>query len=172
MAAMGPADVTPNRARGDQLLAAARDTVASAPFCCAATPSEAGGVNVRVVGPIPGVSGDEDWTIWFSTLRSSRKAADIRRSGRLTLAYQRDLSYVALIGRPALFEDRAEIRRRWLESWRVYYPRGPDDPDLIFVRMNVDRIELCVPGVSPEPFGSHYSVVERDADRSWKVVSD
>jgi hypothetical protein len=40
------------------------------------------------------------------------------------------------------------------------------------VRMNVDRIELCVRGVTPEPFGSRYSVIERGDDRSWKVVSD
>jgi hypothetical protein len=49
---------------------------------------------------------------------------------------------------------------------------GPDDPDTIFVRMNVGRIELCVRGVTPEPFGLRPSVIERGDDRSWKVVSD
>jgi hypothetical protein len=38
--------------------------------------------------------------------------------------------------------------------------------------MNVDRIELCVCGVTPEPFGSRYSVIERGDDRSSKIVSD
>jgi len=166
--------VAKDTTRVDQLLAAARDTVARTPFCWAATPSEDGGVNVRFVGPIPGAQGDEDWTIWFSTLRNSRKAADIRRSGRITLGFQHppDLSYVALIGRAALFEDRAEIRRRWLENWRVYYPGGPDDPELVFVRIYVDRIELCVRGVTAEPFGSRHSIIERGAERRWKLVSD
>jgi general stress protein 26 len=79
---------------------------------------------------------------------------------------------VPLIGGAALIEDRCEIRRRRLEKWRLYFPGGPDDPDTIFVRMNVDRIELCVRGVTPEPFGSRPSVIERGDGRAWKIVSD
>jgi general stress protein 26 len=156
----------------DRLLAAARATMAKVNDCWAATPSEDGGVSVRVVGPILPVHGEEDWTIWFATRRSSRKAAEIRRAGRVTLGYQYhpDRAYVALIGRAVLVEDRSEIRGRWLENWRVYFPGGPDNPDTIFVRISVDRIELCVPGITPEPFGSRYSVVERDAERRWNVA--
>ena len=175
MVTSAPGDVTmTSMARVDQLLAAAKDTMASVPYCWAATASEDGGINVRLVGPIPGVSGEEDWTIWFTTGRSSRKAAEIRRAGRLTLCYQRvpDSAYVALIGRAALVEDKVEIRRRWREEWRLYFSGGPDDPEVIFVKINVDRIELCVPGVTPDPFGSRHSVVGRDAERKWKIASD
>jgi general stress protein 26 len=178
MMANAPADaMMTSIARVDRLLTAARDTMARVTYCWAATPSEDGGVNVRVVGPIPGVSGEEDLTIWFVTSDGSRKAADIRRAGRLTLGYQHHPDrgpddYVALVGRAALVEDRSEIRDRWLEKWRLFFPGGPDDPDVIFVRMNVDRIELCVRDVTPEPFGSRYSAIERGDDRSWKIVSD
>jgi general stress protein 26 len=170
-----PADFTTTGVdRVNQLLAAAGDTMAKVTDCWAVTPSQHGGVNVRVVGPIPGVPGEEDWTVWFATRRSSRKAMDIQRSGLLTLGYQHhhDRAYVALIGGAALIEDRCEIRSRWIEKWRLFFPGGPDDPDTIFVRMNADRIELCVRGVTPEPFGSRPSVIERDDDRSWRVVSD
>jgi general stress protein 26 len=170
-----PGAITPaSSARVNLLLNAARDTVAKVADCWAATSSETGGVNVRVVGPIAGVPGEEDWTIWFTTWRASRKAADIRRSGLITLGYQYhpERAYVALIGGAALIEDRREIRERWRESWRLYFAGGPDDPNTIFVRMNTHRIELCVPGVSPEPFGSRPSVIERGDDRSWRIVSD
>jgi general stress protein 26 len=178
MMANAPADLTiTSMARVDRLLTAARDTMARVTYCWAATPSGDGGVNLRLVGPIPAVSGEEDWTIWFVTSGGSRKAADIRRAGRLTLGYQHRPDrapddYVALIGRAALVEDRSEIRGRWLERWRLYFPGGPDDPDTIFVRMNVERIELCVRGVTAEPFGSRHSVLERGDGRSWKIVSD
>jgi general stress protein 26 len=169
-----PADLTiTSMARVDRLLTAARDTMARVTYCWAATLSGDGGVNLRLVGPIPGVSGEEDWTIWFVTSGGSRKAADIRRAGRLTLGYQHAPDdYVALICRAALVEDRSEIRGRWLERWRLYFPAGPDDPDTIFVRMNVERIELCVRGATAEPFGSRHSVIERGDGRSWKIVSD
>lgn len=167
-------DITARPDRVDQLLAAARETMAKVADCWAATPSEDGGVNVRVVGPIPGVPGEDDWTIWFATRRSSRKAADIRRSGLLTLGYQHhpDRAYVALLGEAALIDDRSEIHRRWLEKWRLFFPGGPDDPDTIFVRTDINRIELCVRGVTPNPFGSRPSVIVRADDRSWEVASD
>jgi general stress protein 26 len=156
----------------DRLLAAARATMAKVADCWAATPSEDGGISLRVVGPILPVHGEEDWTIWFTTRRSSRKAAEIRRAGRVTLGYQHhpERAYVVLIGRAVLVEDRSEIRSRWLESWRLYFPGGPDDPDTIFVKISVDRIELCVPGITPEPYGSRYAAVERDAERRWNVI--
>ena len=66
MMANAPADVTmTGTARADRLLTAAADTMAKVADCWAATPSEDGGINVRVVGPIPGVPGEEDWTIWL-----------------------------------------------------------------------------------------------------------
>lgn len=165
---------TTSMARVDQLLAAAGAIKAKVADCWCVTLSEDGGVNVRVVGPIPGVSGEEDWTVWFVTRRSSRKAADIRRCGRLSLGYQHhpDRACVALIGRAALIEDKEEIRSRWIEGWRLYFPGGPDDPDIVLVRVDVDRIELCVQGVTPEPFGTRHSAVARDAQRRWRVVSD
>ena len=173
--AVSTADVpTTSMARVDQLLAAARAIKTKVADCWCATLSEDGGVNVRVVGPIRGVSGQEDWTVWFLTRRSSRKAADIRRNGRLSLGYQHhpDRAYVTLIGRAALIEDKDEIRSRWIEGWRLHFPGGPDDPDIVFVKVDVDRIELCVQGVTPEPFGTRHSAVARDAQRRWTVVSD
>ncbi len=72
MIANAPADVTvSSMARVNQLLTAAGDTMAKVADCWAATPSEDGGVNVRVVGPIPGVPGEEEWTIWFATRLSA-----------------------------------------------------------------------------------------------------
>jgi general stress protein 26 len=158
----------------ERLLAAARATMAKVTDCWAATPSLDGGVNVRVVVPIASIPGEEDWTIWFATSARSRKVAEIRRAGRLTLGYQHhpDRAYVALIGRAALVDDRRQIRGRWREEWRPYFPGGPEDPVLIFVRLGVDRIELCVPGVTPEPFGSRHAAIERDAERRWRRVAD
>jgi hypothetical protein len=40
----------------------------------------------------------------------------------------------------------------------------------VLVRLEVERIELCVPGITPEPFGSRYLALERGATRPWHVV--
>jgi general stress protein 26 len=158
----------------ERLLAAAQATMAKVRDCWLATAAQGGGVSVRVVSPIPGVFREEDWTIWFVTRRGSRKAAEIELTGRLALGYQYhpDRAYVSALGRAALVDDRSIIRDRWSEKFRPHFPDGPENSDAIFVRVNVDRIELCVRGVSPEPFGSRHSVIERDDERGWKIVSD
>ena len=155
------------------LLAAARKTIAKVTDWWAATPAADGGVNVRVVVPIPGLPGEDAWTKWFTTRGSSRKAKDIRRSGRITLGCQHppERAYVALQGRASLVVDRAMIHSRWSERWRTYFPGGPDDPDTVFVKVETDRIELCVPGSTPEPFGIRHAALERGAS-GWRIVDE
>jgi general stress protein 26 len=155
------------------LLAAARATVAETIDCWVMTPSASGGVHARVVQPIAAAPDDEDWTISFVASARSRKAAEIERAGRLTLGYQHaNRSYVALYGRATRLVERSAIRARWREAWRVHFPGGPEDPDLMIVRLAADRIELCIRGVTPEPFGSRYAVLARDAAGAWTIVAN
>jgi general stress protein 26 len=48
----------------------------------------------------------DEWTIWFLTSNASRKAADIRHDGRVTVGYQHDpdSAYVALVGDATIVE--------------------------------------------------------------------
>lgn len=155
------------------LLAAAQKTMAKVIDWWAATPAANGGVNVRVVVPIPGLPGGDVFTTWFTTRGSSRKADDVRRSGRITVGCQHppERAYVALQGRAFLVEDRAMIHSRWNERWRMYFPGGPDDPDTVLVKVEADRIELCVPGSTPEPFGIRHAALERAAS-GWRLVDE
>jgi pyridoxamine 5'-phosphate oxidase like protein len=83
----------------------------------------------------------------------------------------RDDAYVTFVGWAALVEDRSEIRSRWQETWNAYFPSGKEDPNAIFIRVEVDQIELWVRGVTPEPFGLRPSVLHRDSANCWNVVS-
>jgi general stress protein 26 len=155
----------------DRLLKATRQTMAKVRDCWAATPAADGGVSARIVQPIDVAPDDEDWTISFITGARTRKAAEIARAGRMTLCYQHHpgRSYVALSGRAAVVAERSAIGARWREPWRLFFPGGPEDPDLVLVRLAVDRIELCVPGVSPEPFGIRYAALTRDSAGMWRT---
>lgn len=159
--------------RVHQLLAAARETMRKARYCWAVTTSENGGANARPMGRIPGRPGEDEWTVWFLTSGDSRKAAEIRRDPRITITYQldSDSAYVTLVGNAALVADRSEIRNRWDQRWNVYVPSGANDPNAVFIRIEVDRIELWVLGVTPEPFGLRGSVLHRDSANRWSVVS-
>src|SRR5262249_13758511 len=128
--------------RIEDLLEAARRTIAAVRYCWAVTPAAEGGANARIV--LPFADGDDAWTRWFLTNRTSRKAAEIRRAGSLTLAYQHDPSdaYVALAGPAMLVEDEAALRRLWKPEWDVFFPAGFAAAQMVPVRVAGERIEI------------------------------
>ena len=155
----------------DRILAVARNTMAQVTNCWLVTIGQHGEPNARVVSPIPGVEGEEEWTIWFLTSRGSRKVADIRRDDRITIGYQHDpdSAYVVLAGRGTISEDRSEIARRWNQSWNRVFPAGAEDSDALFIKGKIDRIELwnLAQKVTPAPFGKRPAILLRDATRAW-----
>jgi general stress protein 26 len=159
----------------DRLLATARETIAKARYCWAVTVAERGGANARPMGQLPHVPGEDEWTKWFLTNGGSRKAAEIRRTSRITLVYQResDDAYITLMGHAVLVDDPSAVRSRWQKRYNDYFPNEPDPerPNALFFGLDANRIELWVRGVTPEPFGLTTTVLERDSARQWKIVS-
>jgi general stress protein 26 len=156
----------------ERLLAAARDTVAAVPFCWVVTAADDGGAHARVVKAQPGSAGEEFWTRWFLTPRVGRKAAEIRRAGRVTLAYQHDSgeAYVALAGPAALIDDREAVESRFRGS--IYDdPEGVVAARLIAVRVTADHLELHVRGVTAEPWGRGRTLLDRNPDGNWRFAA-
>ena len=170
MASPAPSD-TQQQGQIARLLAAARDTVAAVPFCWVVTAADDGGAHARVVKAQPGNAGEEFWTRWFLTPRVGRKAAEIRRAGRVTLAYQHDSgnAYVALAGPAALIDDREAVESRFRGS--VYDdPEGVVAATLIAVRITADHLELHARGVTAEPWGRGRTLLDRNPDGSWHLA--
>jgi len=157
-----------------RLLTAARDAISAVPICWVATPSEDGRcANVRAVRDCTGDGGEADaWTRWFLARPDSRKAAEIRRTGRATLAYQHGSgdAYVTLCGRAELVADRQEVEARLRRT--VDDPAGPLAAKLVAVRVTVDRVEVHVRGVTAEPWGQGRTLLERDADGAWRLLPE
>jgi general stress protein 26 len=156
----------------ERLLTAAKDTMAKAKFCWAVTTAENGQANARPMGRIPSAPGDDAWIVWFMTRRTSRKALEIGRAGRLTVVFQHDAddSYVTLIGRSEIITDRAVIRPRWQKDWNLFFADGAEDENAVLVRTEAMRLELWVRGVTAEPFGARTTILERDESREWREV--
>jgi general stress protein 26 len=152
-----------------KLLAAARDTIAQVPFCWVITTTEDGGANARVVKAQRGDADEDFWTRWFLTPRVGRKAGEIRRAGRVTLAYQHESgeAYVAVSGPAELVDDQDAVDRRFRGS--VYDdPEGKVAAMLIAVRVRIEHIELHVRGVTAEPWGRGRTLLDRDPDGIWR----
>jgi general stress protein 26 len=160
-------------AEGDvqRILAAAHDTIREVPFFWVITAAEGGGANARVVNAQSGGDDEEFWVRWFLTPRTGRKAIEIGRSRRATLAYQHDSrnAYVTLIGPAELIDDGAEVRSRFRGS-QFDDPEGRVAASLIAVRVIAERIELHVRGVTAEPWGRGRTTLERDSSGRWRLL--
>jgi general stress protein 26 len=159
------------KAQLDRLLAAACNTIVEVPFLWVVTAAEDGIANARVVKAQGGRAGEDFWTRWFLTPRIGRKAAEIRRAGRVTLAYQQSSgeAYVALSGRAELIDDRAEVDTRFRGS-PYDDPEGLVRSSLIAVRVVVNHLELHVRGVTAEPWGRGRTLLDRDAEGNWHLA--
>jgi general stress protein 26 len=82
-----------------------------------------------------------------------------------------DDAFVALIGKAVLIENASEVRQLWKEAYSAYFPAERDRANAAFVRVDVDRMELWVRGLTPEPFGLHPTTLERGADGVWRLTS-
>lgn len=153
-----------------ELLAGAARTMASVPYCWLVTTAD-GAVDTRPMGRLPPEAGEDALTIRFVTDDRSRKAAAIKRDGAVVVIFENQASdaYVAVTGRATLQEDRSEVRRRWKRGYDLYFPSDDDRAHAAFVEVAIERLELWIRGVTPEPFGMKTTVIERDGD-GWRTA--
>jgi general stress protein 26 len=154
----------------ERLLELARKLIDELTFCAAVTQGEDGDLNARIVQPL---RMRDDWTVDVLTNLRCRKVREIQRTGRMTLLYQHDAdkSYVTLIGRAEIVEDRELKRAIWQPGHDRWNPGGPEDPATVFARLVPDRIELwsAVHDVIPEPHGYSAAVLLRNGS-GWSYA--
>jgi general stress protein 26 len=152
-----------------RLLAGAAKTIAGIRYCWLVTEAKNGGLNARPMGRL---LTENDWIIRFVTDGRSRKAFDLRHAAEVGLIFQyADDAFVALIGKGILVENASEVRQLWKEAYSAYFPGEQDPTNAAFVQVEVDRMELWIRGVTPEPFGLHPTTLKRGADGVWRLTS-
>jgi general stress protein 26 len=155
-----------------QFLSAARATIGEVSICWLATRSLQGGTNARAVNTSAGPPGSDEWTRRILVRKSSRKVAELRAAPLVTLAYQHASGerYIALIGRATIVEDLAEMRSLWPSDLDRHFPPGFADANMIVIRVDIDRIEVHIRGLTPEPFGAGRTLLERQSTGAWRFI--
>ncbi len=169
---MSRAEDERDAAEVSRFLAGAAKAIAGMRYCWLMTAAETGGATVRPMGLLPRDPDENEWKIRFLTGGRSRKASDIRRTGKVTVIFQRDAddAYVTLAGTASLRDDASEVRRRWKNAYNVYFPTEQDRANAAFVEIDAERLELWIRGVTPEPFGLYPTILERNASGNWRLV--
>jgi general stress protein 26 len=156
----------------ERMLAGARNIVASVQYCWLVSPSDES-VRARPMGRLLPREHDDDWTIRFLTDLRSRKIADLRHTSTVGLIFQDDGdgAFANFTGAARLIEDVSEIRAFWKEAYARYFPTEKDRANASFIEVRIERMELWIRGVTPEPFGLHATILQRDPKGAWYWVT-
>ena len=82
-------------------------------------------------------------TLWFMTRKGSPKLSEISEQTQVLLAYSepKDQNYVSVRGKARIATDPAKINELWSEAARVWFPKGPTDPDIVLLAVEIESAE-------------------------------
>ena len=85
---------------------------------------------------------DENTDLWLFTSRDSAKVREIEADARVQVLGQNGwTSCVVLVGQAHVVEDRALIRDMWKPAFKVWFPGGAEDPDIVLLHIKGERAE-------------------------------
>jgi general stress protein 26 len=156
-----------------RMLAGARKIVTGVQYCWLVSRRDES-VRARPMGRLLPSEDDDNWIIRFLTNRRSRKVADLRQTSTVGLIFQNDGddAFASLTGAARLIEDVSEIRALWNEDAHArYFPTAKDRANACFIEVRIERMELWIRGVTPEPFGLQATILQRDPKGAWYWVT-
>jgi general stress protein 26 len=142
-------------------------------YCWLATTDASGEAHLRPMGRTPPVRGDEAWRLRFIADGRTRKVADIARNAALSITAQRDAddAYLALRGKGEIGLGARRDARLWRDAYDAYFPGEDDREHAAFLEVRVDRIDLWMRSVTPEPFGLRAVTLTRDDAEVWRRIA-
>ena len=86
---------------------------------------------------------DFDGDLWFFTDADSGKVYEIGRENHVNISYADPSGnrYVSVTGTASVVRDQAKIKELWNPLHKAWFPKGPDDPNLTLVKVDVAQAE-------------------------------
>ena len=95
-----------------------------------------GGVDFLHARPMEIAHASPDCHVWFFTDTQSPKTREIRQEDSVLLTFQKDhQKYLSIAGTADLVTDRTLIQSFWKEPFRVWFPEGINDPNLMLMHI-------------------------------------
>ena len=77
---------------------------------------------------------EDNGQLWFFTKKTGRLAEEIAENPMVLLALQEERSYyLSLRGIASKVSDKAKIKELFSEPYKVWFPGGVEDPDLLLI---------------------------------------
>jgi len=85
--------------------------------------------------------GDDD--LWFMTEASAAKLIDLAKNPNVLIDFSNEASnrYVSIRGIATPFRNPTKARELWNVHTEAWFPNGPEDPDLVLLRVSPQSAE-------------------------------
>lgn len=106
--------------------------------------------------PLAALSYQSDEELWFFTKVDSAKVREVEQDVHVSVAYADTAknNYVAVAGTAEIVRDKAKAEELWTPFARAWFPEGMDDPELVLLRVRMQRAEYWQsPGKAAYLFG-------------------
>lgn len=84
---------------------------------------------------------DADDDVWFVTKLGSGKVAEILKDSHVCVTFQDGARYLSLTGAAVVVYDSDRVEQLWKERWRVWFPGGPGDPQIVLLHVKAESGE-------------------------------
>jgi len=79
---------------------------------------------------------DGDGRLYFVTDKHSVKVDEMQADNTVAVTMQDKGKFVSLSGHASMVDDRAKLAELWKTDWKVWFPKGKDDPNLMLVAID------------------------------------
>jgi len=86
--------------------------------------------------PMALAQAEPNGTLWFVSDRHSGKVDELDHDAHVAVTMQSKMKFVSLSGRAAVVDDRAKLAALWKVEWKVWFPGGKDDPNIVLLKVD------------------------------------
>lgn len=118
-----------------------RGLVKDIDFCMLTTVVENGHLHSRPMSSNGDI--DSNGSLWFFTNASSHKVNQIEKLPKVNVSFADpdNQRYVSISGTAQLVRDRNKIDELWRPEFKMWFPKGKDDPDVALLRVSLEQAE-------------------------------
>ena len=110
-------------------------------FCMLTTIDEQGEPHSRPMSSNGDI--DPSGDLWFFTGASSHKVSEVSRLPKVNVSFAdpKNQQYVSVTGIARLVRDRQKIDELWRPEFKMWFPKGKDDPEVALLRVSLEKAE-------------------------------
>lgn len=86
---------------------------------------------------------DFDGDLWFFTSADAQKVWEANRDHQVSVSFSdpHKNTYISVSGVANLVQDKAKIEEFWKPAYKLFFPKGLEDPELGLLKVSVNRAE-------------------------------